>query len=381
MLMTKEINMNITNRNIGYYNKKGYQCKAGEIIQVNVFDIPKGSNYVVYVKCDICQKEIVQKEYYRYIKERQKINIDCCNNRECASKKQSLITRTPLEDVISYIEKEGYKFVDTVGEYKNSTSSLILECSNGHKLSYVINQFQQGRRCSICKGTYQNDHTFEEVFEYFESQGCQLLDEIYVSMKTPLNFICECGNYSKISYYDFLQGHRCKNCGGNKKHTYAEVIEFFNKNNCILLSKEYKNCKDLLDYKCSCGNQSKISLSNFLRGVRCNKCYRENNKGENHHKWNPNLTEEERRIKRNYEEYIIWRNTVFKRDNYICQVCLDDKGHNLNAHHLNGYNWCKEGRLDINNGITLCKNCHNDFHNTYGRGNNTEEQFNNWINT
>lgn len=47
----------------------------------------------------------------------------------------------------------------------------------------------------------------------------------------------------------------------------------------------------------------------------------------------------------------------------------------MNAHHLNGWNWCEEGRYDVDNGVTLCESCHLDFHNKYGYGNNTEAQF------
>ena len=32
--------------------------------------------------------------------------------------------------------------------------------------------------------------------------------------------------------------------------------------------------------------------------------------------------------------YKEWRNHVLKRDNYICSQCKDNKGHNLQAHHL-----------------------------------------------
>ena len=378
-LITKEVEMNITNRNVSYYRNKGHICNQGDIIKVKVEDLPSGSPYVVEVLCDFCNKEIVPKDYYRYLKERKIINMDCCNNKKCMSTKQGLMTRKPLELVIKQIELTGYKFISVVGEYENNKSNVILECPLGHRLNYGINDFTKtnGRRCSICAGTYQHDHNFEEVFNYFESQNCILLDIEYISMKTPLNYICSCGNPGKTSYYDFLQGHRCSTCGGNKKYTYEEVYNIFKENKCKLKSTKYKNSKELLDYVCECGNPSQITLSNFLRGVRCNKCYRENNKGENHPGWNPNISTEDRIIKRKYEEYKIWRISVFKRDNFTCKCCGDDKGGNLNAHHKDGYNWCIERRLDVDNG--LCKTCHDKFHTIYGSGNNTIEQFEEFI--
>ncbi len=87
---------------------------------------------------------------------------------------------------------------------------------------------------------------------------------------------------------------------------------------------------------------------------------------------------------RNLAEYKEWRIKVFNRDNYTCQDCGDNKGHNLNAHHeklfveiyeefLKEYDQFspiedKETLVrlaikwkpfwDINNGKTLCKDCH-----------------------
>ena len=88
--------------------------------------------------------------------------------------------------------------------------------------------------------------------------------------------------------------------------------------------------------------------------------------GDKHPKWNPELDDSERISKRNYPEYIAWRTSVFERDGYACQVCLDKVGGNLTAHHINGYHWDEGGRTDINNGITLCDSCHKEFHSIYG---------------
>ena len=75
-----------------------------------------------------------------------------------------------------------------------------------------------------------------------------------------------------------------------------------------------------------------------------------------------------------------WRKEVYKRYNYTCQCCGDNTGGNLNAHHLDGYEWCIEKRIDIDNGITLCEKCHKEFHCLYGRKNNTYSEFQEFLN-
>lgn len=56
-----------------------------------------------------------------------------------------------------------------------------------------------------------------------------------------------------------------------------------------------------------------------------------------------------------------WKNSVFSRDNFTCQVC-GQYGGKLNAHHIKSFNNYPELRQDINNGITLCVNCHKKCH-------------------
>ncbi len=71
-------------------------------------------------------------------------------------------------------------------------------------------------------------------------------------------------------------------------------------------------------------------------------------------------------------KYRQWRSDVFTRDNFTCQEC-GKKGGTLNSHHIKEFNIiirennikkleqalnCEE-LWNINNGITLCKECHN----------------------
>lgn len=47
----------------------------------------------------------------------------------------------------------------------------------------------------------------------------------------------------------------------------------------------------------------------------------------------------------------------------------------MNAHHLNAWASFPQERYDVENGVCLCQNCHDRFHDTYGKGKNTKEQF------
>lgn len=134
--------------------------------------------------------------------------------------------------------------------------------------------------------------------------------------------------------------------------------------------------------KCYCGNLFETRPARIKSG--CTKscgCYRKEYSskiakaklGPLHPNYNPNLTPDERLSKRDFTQGQNWKKEIYKRDNYQCQIC--NSKYKINAHHLDGWHWCKERRFDITNGITLCTKCHNLFHKEYGNKNNTEEQF------
>jgi hypothetical protein len=64
---------------------------------------------------------------------------------------------------------------------------------------------------------------------------------------------------------------------------------------------------------------------------------------------------------RNSPEYREWRNSVFERDCYTCQIC-HKQGGRLNAHHIKRFAKYPELRLSLQNGITLCYECHHAVH-------------------
>jgi group I intron endonuclease len=98
----------------------------------------------------------------------------------------------------------------------------------------------------------------------------------------------------------------------------------------------------------------------------------EKEKDEKHYNWKGGVTSKHKKV-RNSLEMRLWKKAVLERDNFTCQVC-GKKGGKLHAHHINNFSDFPELRFAIDNGITLCKKCHKEFHHLYGVKNNTKEQ-------
>lgn len=148
-------------------------------------------------------------------------------------------------------------------------------------------------------------------------------------------------------------------------------------------NRTYWNCK------CECGNSQSVRSDSLKCGAiqSCGCLHREKSRerfsGESHPRWNPSLTHEERKTGRCYNstEYFNWRFSVFKRDNFTCVKCNEESHGNIQAHHLNSWDTHIEERFSVDNGITLCIDCHKEFHRYFGYGNNTKQQFNQFLST
>ncbi len=90
--------------------------------------------------------------------------------------------------------------------------------------------------------------------------------------------------------------------------------------------------------------------------VRCKSCRYTYQHGENAGNWRGGKTSEGQLI-RSSAAYQEWRLAVFTRDDYTCQHC-QVRGVVLHADHIKPFAYYPELRLDVNNGRTLCVECH-----------------------
>lgn len=77
---------------------------------------------------------------------------------------------------------------------------------------------------------------------------------------------------------------------------------------------------------------------------------------ENNTNWKGGVTAENELLRRS-PEWRQWRKAVFERDNYTCQDCGNSKC-GLHPHHIKMKSIYPELIFDIDNGKTLCVDCH-----------------------
>ena len=96
-----------------------------------------------------------------------------------------------------------------------------------------------------------------------------------------------------------------------------------------------------------------------------NPAFGNSHRGELNPNWRGGITSMANRI-RHTIEYRLWREAVYARDSWTCQEC-GRQGVRLHPHHIKSFALCPELRFAIDNGQTLCIDCHKLTENYGGR--------------
>lgn len=179
---------------------------------------------------------------------------------------------------------------------------------------------------------------------------------------------------SYLCYWDSLRSKQPKSSPPKKPAVFNSCLV------CSTVFKRKRTSNTLCSRKCSgiyrslkkkkqafckkCGIEFTRNLSFRGKMMFCSsKCSGAYHIKENSPSWKGGIKKD--RDKRKSYDCVMWRKAVFERDNYTCQIC-GILGTELNADHIKPYHQFPELRSDINNGRTLCINCHRKT-DTYGR--------------
>ena len=181
---------------------------------------------------------------------------------------------------------------------------------------------------------------------------------------------CECGNITEVDT-NAIKVEDKASCGCKRAKNW--LGEEQNNFKVIARDKKSSNRQSRWIAQCKCGNVFTIRADTLTKKSQkgCG-CDHEGKDGADNPAWRGGTTINTRKGKAHAK----WVRSVLEEDNFSCQKCGCYGGNNkFNAHHLKSYSKHKDIRWEIDNGVTLCVNCHINFHKTYGYNDFTPENY------
>lgn len=370
---------------------------------------------IIYKQC----KECGEVKFYKKIRNRrnskgQLIVGNKCNS--CTNKKR--LTQLNYTATCEICSKE-YKC--NIQEHRNTRHFCSEECKQQYKENnwLTLNCDQCGkefRREKYCIERMKGDKHFccKECYDQYQRE----------SKSSKETFICEnCGKKvvkNSHTYRSKTKHHFCsKKCSGefNSKQSTITLTcsqcnkEFVKPKSAVKNSKQYfccSECKKLYNTKyCTKCNKP---IPKSRKYDLCSECLAEERHNEKYIKFNcAYCGKKSERLKAHTKGDILfcshkcmglyrrldpnkladvskdpkivdWSKKVISKFNNTCIKCGKHFDKGLNAHHLNSKDWDKDNMYNVDNGVPLCNECHQDYHMLYGYGDNTEEQFLEWYN-
>lgn len=183
--------------------------------------------------------------------------------------------------------KEDKLTVKCSEEEFESTKIIKYECPSGHLSSLsaaaFINKTAPSNReklFSLCAECHSREIYRKQIVERLDELGFRLIDFHRSGSDSGLivEYACVCGNTSSTDFRNLKKKTRqahCIKCQNDKnKSPFPEIVKAFSDRGCVLLTSQsdYKNNKQPLDFRCICGNESRIVLHDLVRGRLCINC-------------------------------------------------------------------------------------------------------------
>lgn len=226
-----------------YYESLGYKwTRNGDTFEIDIKDLPKGSDVKVKYICDYCNgknqinKKDKWKRYADLNKYRELTGKDCCNNKECKKKKMreiQLLKSTPtkgnsLADKFPHIAKEwNYeKNNKTPLDYAPMSHQIVWwKCPKGHEYDMKISdRTHLNANCPYCAGKRIDEtnclaNTYPEIAKEWNYNKNKNITPYDISPYSNKKYwwVCEKGHEWKVSVNNRVNNNTgCPYCANQK---------------------------------------------------------------------------------------------------------------------------------------------------------------------
>ena len=285
----------------------------------------------------------------------------------------------------SFVKKaqtvHGDRYGYSLADYVHSYTKVTIVCLKHGDFTQAPKNHLEGQGCAKCGHSRSgggNRFNVADFIKKAQSVHGDLYDYSlveYVNNSTKVKIICPDHGEFLQQPNNHLVGNGCCKCGtartaNAKKYDTEEFVRRARLAHGITYDYSevvYVHNLSRVEIICKTHGVFRQTPDKHIQGNGCQKCGIEKNSGKTHYKWDLRFTEEERKLRRKFysQSTTIWRKSVFGRDDFTCQKCGDNKGGYLNAHHILPWSKFPEARFDVDNGVTLCRSCHWNYHRLY----------------
>lgn len=300
----------------------------------NIYEQKQHEQYYTTATCSYCKKEYeVLTSTYNQSKE----GLHFCS-RECSS---SYMKETKSSKETFICENCGKELIKNKNTYNPKAKHHF--CSTTCAGEFNTKQNTITLTCSQCRQEFARPKSaFKEAEHYFCSQKCRT----EYTREHNKKYCSKCGKEMPKN----RQKNLCSECLAEERHN-EKYIKF----NCAYCSKESERLKAHTKGEILFCSQECMGLYRRIDPTKLSDVSKD-----------PKIVD--------------WSKKVISKFDNTCIKCGKHFDKGLNAHHLNSKDWDKDNIYNVDNGVPLCNECHQDYHMLYGYGNNTEEQFLEWYN-
>lgn len=186
----------------------------------------------------------------------------------CYDQRRGASTRHSIELMQQVAAKRKGKCLSS--EYLGTSVKLEWCCKSGHKWSAAPASILAGHWCPQCAGVGRK--SIDDMRRLAERRGGKCLSDIYVNLKTKLDWQCAAGHRWRSVSHNVRNGAWCPVCAGNAPGTLEQMKAIASSRGGQCLAKAYLNSMARIPWRCAVGHRWLAAPASVKAGSWCRRC-------------------------------------------------------------------------------------------------------------